>query len=190
MQLAISALLGALAGGATSLMAATRIARGGELGREQEAARQRMVATTRLFRSRVEVAGTRTGFQSSMDPDYIRGDSGLVFGEKLERDLVHAPAKLAKEVREHLRRLIGPLDAYTARIAAPMPAEERKGDWRALMYLHAAKAVGEGQAENRGAWGEAGAATQPAQHVQPILDELDALEATLHRYRIGLRGRR
>lgn len=189
-NLLLSAIAGAVFGAGSSLFVASRIARGSELGRAQEEARQRMMSTVRLYRARVEIDRAEAQWRSAMSRGYLSAEGALEFAESVERDLVHAPAKLADQMRQHLVRLIGPVEAHTAKLAAPMPLTERPRDWRPTLFVHAVHAVGEDAVEDKGLLGRARDARIVGEHIRPIVDELVAMEATLNRARIGLLRRR
>ena len=185
-NLLLSAATGAVFGAIASLFAASRIARGSELGRAQEEARQRLVAQVRLYRSRVDAARETLSLRPAMEKDYMSAEAGLEWAEGIERDLIHAPASLAVRVREHAQRVIGPVDAARARTAAFLPVAERRADYEAISFLRAAESLPEDQIEDHGLLGAARELDADKRAARSVLAELDAMEETLNRGRIGV----
>lgn len=185
-NLLLSAATGALFGAIASLYAASRIARGSELGRVQEEARQRLVAQVRLYRSRVDAARETLSLKPAMEKDYMLADAALEWAEGIERDLIHAPSRLASDVRAHIGRIVGPVASSRARTAAFLPVAERRADYEAISFLRAAEGLSEDQIEDHGLLGAARDLDADKTAARSVLAELDAMEETLNRGRIGL----
>jgi hypothetical protein len=189
LQLVLSGAVGAVAGALASIATAARIARGNELGRVQEDARQQMLAIVRLFRAHVAMERGEAGFRSAMDEDYLSAAKRLRFAEEIEAQLVHAGPRLRDSVRRHVEKLCGPVDARSARLAAPLSVVERDTNWRTVYFLQQAKDLTEEQIKDVGLLGKARDARLVGDGVPDVLAELDAMENTLNRQTRLIRGR-
>jgi type II secretory pathway pseudopilin PulG len=179
-QLLLSALLGALAGAAASTWTASRSAQQAELGRVQEGARQELLAIIRLFRANVYITVGDAGWKSAMDENYLSAPSRLRFAEDVERQLVHLPPTDQAKVRTHIRKLCGPIDAESARLAAPESVVDRETSWRAQYFMRQARGLTPGQIDDHGLLGKARDAERVGEGVSEVIDELDAMQQTVH----------
>jgi hypothetical protein len=182
LQLMLSALAGAITGAFASIGTATRIARGNELGRVQEEARHRLLATVRLFRAHVAMERGDAGIRSAMDEDYLSARKRLRFAEEVEADLAHVDPELRDAVRRHIETLCGPVDARSAQLAAPLSIVERDTNWRTVYFLEQARGLTDAEVSDHGLLGRARDARLVGEGVPEVLAELQRLEETLNRH--------
>lgn len=189
LQLLLSALVAAVVGPMASIATSSRIARGAELGRVQEEARQRILATVREWRGQVMADRVDATWAAAIGSEYLTRDRGLTFAEAIEKQLVHAPRRVTVNIRRHITVLVGPVDAHVARELNPIPLDDRNEYWRTVSFLQASTEVGTDAREEHGLLGQARDAPLVGQHVHDIVAELDQMDVTLRKWRAGLRGR-
>jgi hypothetical protein len=181
--LAVSAGAGALASVAT----ATIIARAGERGRIQEAARQRLLAAVRLYRSQVAME-RGNDFRPATEPNYLGPTERQSFAETVEAELLSASKLLRWRVRLPLEKLTGPLDARTARWSSPLPVSTRETKARVVYFLErvAEEGLSDAQIDDHGLIGRAHNA-RASDDAKATLDaavaELKKLERVVLRWR-------
>lgn len=180
LQLLTSAVVGAVFGALASVATATRIARSGERGRAQEEARQRLLATVRVYRSAVAgQTGLLASTRSRPAENPLTEEAGVRFAERIERDLVVADHRLATRLREHLGVIIGPTDAAIARDVAFLPEEERHHQWKSDAYLRVNEQVELDRVLNKGLLGAARMYDAPHSAGERLVAELQQMEVTL-----------
>jgi hypothetical protein len=181
--LAVSAAAGALA----SIGTAAILARANERGRVQEESRQRLLTTVRLYRS--HVAMERGAFlRPHGEPDHLGPTERKRFAESVETELLGASRLLKWRVRKQLERLTGPLDARTARWAAPLSVVERDSQARVVYFLErvADEGLGDDQVDDSGLIGAAEkqrATVEKTEALDALVAALKRLERTVTRWR-------
>jgi hypothetical protein len=172
---ATTVVVGAVSGGAVSLVAASRIAEAGERGRQRELARDRIRAAVASAMGRTSTDLRARAAGEFVSHDSLGGDALERFAETICLDIWRLRRRQQQRIWRHIERILGPVDALRAQTYALTPREQRPKDWESHFFWTALGQFDELQVADYGLRGRAVALRASDEDRDALLAEMLAL---------------